>query len=95
VLIIQNDEYLESRLKTAICVGITSNSLISEAPGNVVLKKKESGLSRESIVNVSQILTIDKRFLIERAGKITREKLGNVEKGILLSIGIEAARYTA
>lgn len=70
VLVIQDDTFTQSRINTVIVAIITSNLQLAEAPGNVLLPCEGSGLSKESVVNVSQILTIDKTFLVERIGSI-------------------------
>ena len=65
ILVIQDDTFIQSRISTVIVVVITSNIQLAEAPGNVLLPRGVSGLSRDSVVNVSQILTLDKTFLVE------------------------------
>ena len=70
VLIVQTNEFNDSAIRTTICVAVTSNLRLAEAPGNVRLTKKASGLSQESIVNVSQLITLDKRPLTGRAGHL-------------------------
>jgi mRNA interferase MazF len=70
VLIIQDDIFNQSRINTVIVVIITSNIQLAEAPGNVLLPQGVSGLSRDSVVNVSQIFTVDKTFLVEHIGSL-------------------------
>jgi mRNA interferase MazF len=70
VLVIQDDTFTQSRISTVIVVIITSNIQLAEVPGNVLLPLGVSGLSRDSVVNVSQIFTIDKEFLVERNGSV-------------------------
>jgi len=70
VLVIQDDTFTQSQISTVIVVIITSNIRLAEAPGNVLLPRGVSGLSRDSVVNVSQIFTIDKTFLAERIGAL-------------------------
>ncbi len=70
VLVIQDDTFTQSRISTVIVVIITSNIQLAEAPGNVLLPHGVSGLSRDSVVNVSQIFTLDKTFLIERISSL-------------------------
>jgi mRNA interferase MazF len=64
--------------------GITSNLSLAAAPGNVSLSKRSASLGRESVVNVSQIVTLDKRFLTERVGRLPDAKLRQVEDGLRL-----------
>lgn len=70
ILVIQDDTFIQSRISTVIVVVITSNIQLAEAPGNVLLPRGVSGLSRDSVVNVSQILTLDKTFLVECIGSL-------------------------
>lgn len=70
VLVIQDDVFNQSRINTVIVVIITSNTQLAEAPGNVLLPHQVSGLPKDSVVNVSQIFTIDKTFLGERVGSL-------------------------
>jgi mRNA interferase MazF len=70
VLIIQDDVFTQSRINTVIVVIITSNIQLAEAPGNVLLPQEASGLSRDSVANVSQIFTVDKTFLVERISSL-------------------------
>lgn len=88
VLIVQANEFNLSRIRTVIATVITSNLALAAAPGNVALRKGNAGLKRESVVNVSQIVTLDKRFLTERAGRISAQKLGEVEEGIRLVLAL-------
>ncbi|BAT52597.1 putative PemK-like protein [Nostoc sp. NIES-3756] len=82
VLIIQDDTFNHSRISTVIVVIITSNIQLAEAPGNVLLPRETSGLPKNSVVNVSQILTIDKRFLIERIGALPDYLQEEVDEGL-------------
>lgn len=84
VLIIQADAFTRSRIATVVVVAITSNLRLAAAPGNVLLATAESGLPRDSVVNVSQILTIDKAVLDTQAGRVTAKTLVQVEAGIRL-----------
>jgi mRNA interferase MazF len=67
-----------------IAVVITSNIRLAQAPGNVFLPKKLTGLSKNSVVNISQVVTIDKRFLTERAGMLPANLIEQIEKGLRL-----------
>jgi mRNA interferase MazF len=87
VLIVQGDALNQSRISTMICVPLTSNLKWSAAPGNVVLKAKQTGLPKDSVANVSQIISIDRQILTERAGKIRRQQLELVFAGIDLVLG--------
>jgi len=82
VLIIQDDIFTQSRISTVIVVIITSNTQLAEAPGNVLLTQRASGLSRDSVANVSQIFTVDKTFLVERIGSLPDHLQEEVDEGL-------------
>ncbi|MBW4644215.1 MAG: type II toxin-antitoxin system PemK/MazF family toxin [Goleter apudmare HA4340-LM2] len=82
VLVIQDDVFNQSRINTVIVVIITSNTQLAEAPGNVLLPREVSGLSRDSVANVSQILTVDKAFLSERIGSLPNDLQEEVDEGL-------------
>lgn len=87
VLVVQGDSLNRSRLATAVCVPLTSNLKWGDAPGNVVLKSKSTGLRKDSVANVSQIVTIDKAVLVERAGRIGKQQLQLVFAGLDVVLG--------
>ncbi|BAY17885.1 putative PemK-like protein [Anabaenopsis circularis NIES-21] len=82
VLIIQDDTFNQSRISTVIVAVITSNLQLAEAPGNVLLRREASGLPKDSVVNVSQLLTIDKSFLVERVGALPDSLQEEVDEGL-------------
>ena len=84
VLILQSDGFNRSRIATVIGLVLTSNTKLAEAPGNVLLSRHQTGLPKESVANVSQIITIDKNFLTERLGVLSDNILKQVEEGIRL-----------
>lgn len=88
VLILQSDDFNRSRIKTVVCAAITSNTNLAAAPGNVLLSKRSVNLGRESVVNVSQIVTLDKSFLGERVGKLQAAKLREVDEGVRLVLAL-------
>ena len=73
VLIIQNDDFNKSNIGTIVVMPLTTNLLLEEAPGNVLIEKEDSNLSRDSVAVVSQLYAIDKMRLIERISKINNE----------------------
>jgi mRNA interferase MazF len=87
VLVVQSDRINRSRISTVICVPLTSNLKWANAPGNVLLSSRATGLPRDSVANVSQVIALDKKLLAEREGKITRMKLDLVITGINLMMG--------
>lgn len=88
LLVIQSDDFNQSRISTIIAAVITSNLRLADAPGNVLLSKKESGLPKESVVNVSQLITVDKSFFTEKIGSIGTLRLKEVEDGIRLVLSL-------
>jgi mRNA interferase MazF len=88
LLIVQSDDFIRSRISTVIAVVVTSNLRLSDAPGNVFLPRKSSGLSKDSVANVSQLVTVDKSFLIEKAGKLRISLLQDVEAGLRLALSL-------
>jgi len=85
--VVQGDALNRSRIATAVCVPLTSNLKWADAPGNVLLKASATGLDRDSVANVSQLVTVDKAVLSERVGKIPQRKLELVLAGIDVVLG--------
>ncbi|MCY4626980.1 MAG: type II toxin-antitoxin system PemK/MazF family toxin [Acidobacteria bacterium] len=75
VVVVQGDPLNRSRLATAVCVPLTSNLRWADAPGNTLLAADTTGLPRDSVANVSQVIALDKSLLEERAGKLPAAKL--------------------
>jgi mRNA interferase MazF len=88
ILIVQADAFNRSRIRTVVAAVITSNLQLAAAPGNVALARSGSGLKRKSIVNVSQIMTLDKRFLRQKAGRVPARKLHEVDDGLRLVLAL-------
>ena len=88
LLIMQSNDFNRSHISTVIAVVITSILRLAEAPGNVLLSKKDSGLPKRSVANVSQLITVDKSFLAEKAGKLSLHKLQEVEAGVRLVLSL-------
>jgi len=88
VVVVQSDAFNRSRISTVLVVAITSNMRLVEAPGNVRLTCRQSKLPHESVVNVSQVLTLDKRFLVERVGSLPTKTLTEVEQGLRLALSL-------
>jgi mRNA interferase MazF len=82
VLIVQDDTFTQSRISTVIVIVITSNVQLAEAPGNVLLPRMVSGLSKDSVANVSQIFTVDKTFLVERMGSLPDYLQQEIDEGL-------------
>jgi len=88
VLVVQSDDFNRSSIQTTICAMITSNLRLANAPGNVRLARKGSGLARESVVNVSQLYAVDKGLLTERIGRASPEAFRQIEAGLRLVLAV-------
>lgn len=88
VLVVQSDAFNRSRLRTTVAVVLTSNLRLVDAPGNVLVPAKATGLPKDSVANVSQLITVDQDFLIELAGRIRGQLLKDVESGLRLVLAL-------
>ncbi|HOC42510.1 MAG TPA: type II toxin-antitoxin system PemK/MazF family toxin [Thermoanaerobaculales bacterium] len=86
VLVVQADEFNASNIQTVMVAAITSNRALAAAPGNVLLERKHSRLRKGSVVNVSQIVTIDKRVLTKRVASLPRRVMAAVDAGLKLAL---------
>ncbi|MCZ0944896.1 MAG: type II toxin-antitoxin system PemK/MazF family toxin [Gammaproteobacteria bacterium] len=84
VLVVQSDDFNRSQIATVLAVAITSNQRLAAAPGNVPLPLRGTGLTRRSVVNVSQVVTLDRRFLTERSGRASNAIMHQVDDGLRL-----------
>ncbi len=87
VIVVQGDAFNRSTLRTVVAVPLTSNLRWATAPGNVRLTTRTTGLPRDSVANVSQLVTLDKSILTERVGKLSSTKLELVLAGIDTVLG--------
>jgi mRNA interferase MazF len=87
VLVVQGNAFNRSRIRTVVVVPLTSNLRLAEAPGNVLLTQADTGLLRDSVANVSQIVTIDRALLVEPVGHLSPRLLSLVLGGIDLVLG--------
>jgi mRNA interferase MazF len=88
VLVVQADDFNRSRIATVIVLVVTSNVKLALAPGNVLLSRRATGLPQDSVANVSQLVTIDKRLLTEQAGILPTRLLGKIEDGLRLVLAL-------
>ena len=88
VLVLQADSFNQSRIQTVVVVSLTTNLKLSAAPGNVACRPRGTGLPEPSVVNVSQISTLDRRFLSDRIGRLPATTLREVEDGVRLVLGL-------
>ena len=84
VVIVSSNEFNDSYIQTVICATITSNLRLAGAPGNFKITKSKSGLSKESVVNISQIITLDKSFLTEQVSNLNNKQLISLNEGLRL-----------
>jgi len=89
VLIVSANSFNASAIRTVIAAVVTSNLKLANAPGNVRIRAKGSGLSQPSVVNVSQLVTVDKTLLTERVGRIDLRSLAEVDRGLRTVLAIE------
>ncbi len=88
VLVIQSNAFTASRIQTVLAVVLTSNLDLAAAPGNLIIRRKQSGLTRDSVVNVSQVVTLNKSFLTERVGALSPKLMNAVDEGLRLVLGL-------
>ncbi len=88
VLVVQSDAFNASRIQTVIAAVITSNLELAAAPGNLLLRRRDSKLAKDSVVNVSQLITLDKVFLTERVSSISKRVVGALDEGLRLALGL-------
>ena len=88
VLVVQSNDFTESRIQTVIVAVITSNLKLAAAPGNVACKRRQTRLSKDSVVNVSQLYTIDKNFLTGKVGVLPTVLFKQVEDGLRLVLSL-------
>ena len=83
-VVIQNNVFNRSRINTVVVCVLTSNLKRAQAPGNVLLEKGEANLAQQSVVNISQVFTVDKRDLAEKIGTLSRQRVRQTLDGIRL-----------
>jgi len=88
VLVIQADSFNSSRIGTVVVAAVTANLHLAQAPGNVRLTRRQSSLTRESVVNVSQVITLDRGFLREKVGQLTQAQMNKVDAGLRLALAL-------
>jgi mRNA interferase MazF len=87
VVVVQGEALNRSRIGTVVCVPLTSNLRWAEAPGNALLPARSTGLGKDSVANVSQIIALDREILTERVGRISRRELQLLLDGLDLVLG--------
>jgi mRNA interferase MazF len=87
VVVVQGNHLNRSRIATVVCVPLTSNIIWAGAPGNVLLSGKTTGLPKDSVANVSQIIALDRSLLTERVGRLGPKQLAQILHGIDVVLG--------
>jgi mRNA interferase MazF len=88
VLVVQSDDFNESAIRSVVVVTMTSNSRLALSRGNVVVSRRESGLEKVSVINVSQVVTLDRSRLTRLVGSVSEETLQVVEEGLRSVLGL-------
>lgn len=88
VLVVSSDRFNASSIQTVTVAAMTSNQRLSTAPGNVLLDANDTGLDRDSVVNVSAVLTLDRGALEHRTGRLTTAQLRSVDRGLRLALAL-------
>jgi len=88
VVVVQADSFNASRINTVLAAVITSNQRLAAAPGNLVLSRQDSRLSKDSVVNVSQVVTLDKGALSERVASLAPEVMTQISTGLRLALDL-------
>ncbi|QOC24081.1 type II toxin-antitoxin system PemK/MazF family toxin [Wenzhouxiangella sp. AB-CW3] len=88
VLVVQSNPFNSSRIATVVVAAITSNLRLSAAPGNARITKRESGLGKASVVNVSQVLTLDRTRLTEQVRRLSEKRMLEIDQGLRVVLGL-------
>ena len=88
LVIIQADSFNRSRINTVIAVVLTSNLNLADAPGNVLLHAQSTGLPKDSVANVSQLITVDRQLLTEQIGRLSARQMQRLEDGLRLVMSL-------
>ncbi len=88
LVIVQSNDFNRSRIRTVLAAVVTSNLRLADAPGNVLLLAKNTGLRKDSVVNVSQLITVNKSFLTEQIGRLTDKQQQAVDDGLRLVLAL-------
>jgi mRNA interferase MazF len=88
VVVVQANSFNRSRIRTVIAVVLTSNLRLTEAPGNVLVPASDSGLPKDSVANVSQVITMDRTFLTERCGLLRAHLIRSIDDGLRLVLSL-------
>lgn len=88
LVVVQANDFNASRMRTVLAAVVTSNLSLANAPGNVLLSAKSTGLRKDSVVNVSQLITVNKSFFTEKIGRLTDTQQHEVDEGLRLVLSL-------
>lgn len=88
ILVVQSDDYNRSKISTVLVVSLTSNLRLEHAPGNVLLRRRETGLPKDSVANVSQVITLDGAFLTRRVRALPSARMAEIDAGLRLVLSL-------
>ena len=88
VVVISSNDFNRSKIRTVIVAIITSNLRLADAPGNFILSKKNTGIDHDSVLNISQLMTLDKSFLTEHIGRLSNKQLNFLDDSIKLVLSL-------
>ena len=88
VVVVQSNPFNQSRIATVIVAIVTSNLALADAPGNVRIGKAESGLAKSSVVNVSQVVTLDRELLTQRVRGLPADTMRQIDEGLRLALSL-------
>ena len=88
ILVVQADSFNRSRLRTILAVVLTSNTRVLDAPGNALLPAESTGLPKDSVANVTQVVTLDEDYLSERSARIPPKLMARVDAGLRLVLDL-------
>ena len=88
VVIVQANDFNESAIRTVLCVAVTSNLRLVDAPGNVRLTRRTSRLSKDSVANISQVITVDRQFLTQRISRLAPATMRDIDAGLRLVLAL-------
>ena len=88
IVIVQTDSFNRSRIRTVIGVVLTTNMRLLNAPGNVLVPAESVGLPKDSVANVTQVVTLDRDYLVERAGQVSARLLAGIDAGLRLVLDL-------
>lgn len=88
VVVVSSNDFNKSKINTVICAVITSNLRLEDAPGNFKIPKSKNGINRDSVLNISQIITLDKEFLTEQVGQLNARQINALNEGLRLIFNV-------